>query len=156
MDWYLYQNYIEIRIYGFELPPYKLPRHVPMRVFSLEYIRKMINMNDLHFVSGKMKAQFKIKERIGAFICNTRSTIVEAGQMLNKIGFQPSFTWSYYPHGIISSLRVELKTTSYTHTSREEIEKYMNQDQWVEGTLQDANEQVLSTYNVQTLVPERK
>ncbi len=38
-DWYLYQNYTEIRIYGSELAPYKFPEYVSMRIFSLEYIR---------------------------------------------------------------------------------------------------------------------
>ena len=28
-DWYLYQNYIELRIYGCELAPYKLPKFPP-------------------------------------------------------------------------------------------------------------------------------
>ena len=106
-----------------------------MRVFSLEYIRQMINMDELHFFSGKRKAQFKLKASIGSFICNTRSVGAEADAMLKKTGFQPSFTWSYDPHGIISTLRVELKRTSYTHTSKAKIEKYMNRDEWVEGTL---------------------
>lgn len=125
-DWYLYQNNTKIRVHGCELPPYKTPRYVPMRVFSLEYIRHMIKMKDLHFVSGKRKAQFKLKASIGYFISNTRSSSVEVDATLNKMGFQPSFTRSYDPHGIISALRVELKTTSYNHTSRAEIEKYMN------------------------------
>ena len=34
-DWYLYQNHIEIIIYGCELSPFKLPRYVPMRLFAL-------------------------------------------------------------------------------------------------------------------------
>ena len=38
-DWYLYQNHTEIRVYGSNLLPYKLPKYLPMRLFSLEYIR---------------------------------------------------------------------------------------------------------------------
>ena len=72
------------------------------------------------------------------------------------MGFQPIFTWSYDPHGIISSLRFESNTTSYTHTSRAEKEKYMNRDEWIEGSLQEVEEQVISTSNVETLVPESK
>ena len=34
-DWYFYQNCTEIRAYGFELPPYKLPNFFPTRIFSL-------------------------------------------------------------------------------------------------------------------------
>jgi len=44
--------------------------------------------------------------------------------------FKLSFTWSYDPLRIISMLRVEKKSTPYTHTPKPEIEKYMNQDKW--------------------------
>jgi hypothetical protein len=54
-DWYLYKNHIEIRVYGGELAPYKLPTYFPVRIFSLEFIRQMINSNDIHFVSLKKK-----------------------------------------------------------------------------------------------------
>ena len=113
-------------------------------------------MDELHFVSGKRKAQLKIKANVGSFICNTKAVGIDADALLKKMGFQSIFTWSYDPHGIISAPRVELKTTSYTHTSREEIIKYMNQDEWVEGSLQEAEEQVISTSNIQTPVPNSK
>lgn len=48
-DRYLCQNYTKISVYGCELAPYKLPRYVPMRIFSLEYKRQMINMDETHF-----------------------------------------------------------------------------------------------------------
>lgn len=121
-DWYLYQNYTQIRVYGFELAPYKFPKYVPMIIFSLEYIRQMINMDDLHFVSRKRKSQFKIKSNIGSFICKPRSTGVEADTLLKKMNFQPSFTWFYDPFSIIYALRAELKMSLYNHTPRSEIE----------------------------------
>jgi hypothetical protein len=37
-DWYLYQDRIEIRVYRCEMAPYKLPKFLPIRIFSLEYI----------------------------------------------------------------------------------------------------------------------
>jgi len=55
-DWYLYHNYTEIKVYGSELAPYKLPKYVIMRIFSLEYIRQKIDMDELHFVSAKKKS----------------------------------------------------------------------------------------------------
>lgn len=48
-DWYLYQNYTELRVSGCELSPYKLPKFLPMRIFDLEYIRNMLNMDEIHF-----------------------------------------------------------------------------------------------------------
>jgi hypothetical protein len=60
-DWYLYQDHIEIRVYGCEMAPYKLPKFLLVKIFSLEYIRQMINSDDIHFVAFKNKQQFMIK-----------------------------------------------------------------------------------------------
>jgi hypothetical protein len=38
-DWYLYQNHKEIRVYGSDIPPYRLPKYLHVRIFALEYIR---------------------------------------------------------------------------------------------------------------------
>jgi hypothetical protein len=54
-DWYLYQNHTEIRVYGCKLAPYKLPKYFPVKIFSLEYIRQVMNSDDIHFVSLKKK-----------------------------------------------------------------------------------------------------
>ena len=60
-DWYLYQDYTEIRVYGCELAPYKLPKYFSVRIFSLEYIRQIMNLYDIHFVSLNKKKQLRIK-----------------------------------------------------------------------------------------------
>ena len=60
-DWYLYQNHTEIMVYGCEMPPYRFPKYLPMWIFALEYIRKMVNSDDIHFVSAKKKSQLIIK-----------------------------------------------------------------------------------------------
>ena len=108
-------------IYGCDIAPYKLPKFLPMRIFSLEYIRKMLNANEVHFVSAKKEYQFRIKTQIGTFICNNRATGEEAHKLLKEMQFGLSFTWSYDPLGTISKLRVENKSTPYIHTHRPEI-----------------------------------
>jgi hypothetical protein len=40
-DWYLYQNHTEIRVYGCDLPLYRLSKYLSVRIFALEYIRQM-------------------------------------------------------------------------------------------------------------------
>jgi hypothetical protein len=57
----MYQDHIEIKVYGCELAPYLLPKYLPVRIFALEYIRQMINSDDIHFVSLKKKQQLRIK-----------------------------------------------------------------------------------------------
>jgi len=59
-----------------------LPVFVPIRIFALEYIKQMMNMDDLCFVSRKKKAQFKLKAKIGPFIINTGATTKEEDVLL--------------------------------------------------------------------------
>jgi len=71
-DWYLYLNHTEIRIYGCELCPFKLPRYVLMRLFALEYFRKLINADLTHFCNAKKKARLRIKNQLGPYIIIAR------------------------------------------------------------------------------------
>lgn len=94
-DWYCYQNDIEIRVYGCELPPYKHPKYLPIIIFALEYIRQRLNVDEVHFVAAKKKSQFKLKAQVGPFICNTRAAGEEVDKLLKEMKFGLSFTWSY-------------------------------------------------------------
>jgi hypothetical protein len=136
-DWFLYQDNIEIRVYGCELAPYKLPKYVPVQIFSLEYIRQMINSDDIHFVSLKKKQQMRIKGKIGPFIYNSRAVGEEADKLLKEMKFSTSFIWRYDPSGIIAEMRSKNKISPYAHTLKPKIEKYVNHKELEENTLVD-------------------
>lgn len=106
-DWYLYQNFIEIRVYGCEFPPFKLSVFVPVRIFALEFIRQRLNKDEIHFVSRKQKAQFKLKAPVGPFIVNTRAAEKEVENLLRQMKFKLSFSWPYDRLGVISSMKIE-------------------------------------------------
>ena len=38
-DWFLFENYTMIRVYGFDKPPYRLPAYLTPRIFAMEIIR---------------------------------------------------------------------------------------------------------------------
>jgi hypothetical protein len=153
-DWYLYQNHTEIRVYGCELAPYKLPKYLPVRIFSLEYIRQMINSDDIHFVSLKKKQQLRIKGKIGSFICNSRGVGEEADRFLKEMKFEVSFLWHYDPCGIISEMRVKNKNVPYVHISKPEIERFVNQMEWEPNTLEEIEQQDPSVTISQTTTPQ--
>jgi hypothetical protein len=134
-DWYLYKDHTEIRVYGCELAPYKLPKYLPVKIFAQEYIRQIMNSDDIHFVSLKKKQQLRIKGQIGSFICNSCGTMEEANRMLREMKFSLSFPWHYDSCGIISEMRVKNKNIPYVHVSRPEIEKFVNQIDWEPNTL---------------------
>jgi hypothetical protein len=154
IDWYLYQNHTKIRVYGCELAPYKLPKYLPIRIFSLEYIRQIINSDDIHFVSLKKKQQLIIKGQIGSFIYNNRGDEEEADKLLKEMKFVTSFTWHYDPCGIISEMRVKNKNILYVHESRPEVEKFTNQTVWEPNTLVEAEQQDSPATISQTTTPQ--
>jgi hypothetical protein len=153
-DWYLYQNHTEIRVYGCEMAPYKLPKYFPVRIFALEYIRQMINSDEIHFVSLKKKQQLRIKGQIGPFICNSRAAGEEADKLLKDMNFSTSFIWHYDLCGIIAEMRLKNKSSPYAHTLKPEIEKFLNQTEWEVNTLEDIEQQSPLAMISQTTTPQ--
>ena len=110
----------------------------------MEYIRQMINSDDIHFVSLKKKQQLRIKGKIGSCICNSRGTREEADRLLKEMKFFVIFIWNYDPYGIISEMRIKNKNIPYVHASRPEIEKFANQKECEPNTLVEIEQQDLS------------
>lgn len=50
-DWFLFQNYIVIRVYGSEEKPYRLPVFLTPRIFALKFLRKRLHYDLVHFAS---------------------------------------------------------------------------------------------------------
>ena len=138
-DWYLYRNHTVIRIYGCELPPYILPKYVPMRLFALEYFRQFGNADVLRFSGKGKKAQLKVRNQLGHFIYNKRDEgWQEVDRMLESLGLESSFLWTPYdPNHFISLRRVKYRLASYDHLRLPHIEEYANQLEWREGTLEE-------------------
>ena len=109
-----------------------------MRLFSLEYIRQILNFDGINFLVAKKKTQFKIKNQVGPFICTNREAGLEAEKYLQEFKFIEIFLWYYDPLGVISKLRVKCKITPYVHEKKPDIDKYSNRYEWLEKTLIEA------------------
>jgi hypothetical protein len=136
------------------LAPYKLPKYLPVRIFTLEYIRKMINSDDIHFMSLKKKQQLRIKGQIRSFIYNSRGIGEEADRLLKEMIFFVSFTWHYDPCGVIFEMRIKNKNIPYVHISRPEVEKFANQTEWEPNTLFESEQQDPSVTISHTTTPQ--
>ncbi len=147
-DQYLYQNHTEIGIYGCDLSPYKLPKCLLMRIFSLEYFRQIISVNEVNFLVVIKKTQFKMKNQMDPFICNTREAGPEADKMLQELKFKNIFTWHYDRHGVINKLRQKVKLGPYIHYPGPDIEQYVKQSEWVENMLIDMDSIVVDVENI--------
>ena len=108
-----------------------------MKIFALEYLRPILNSDSINFMAARKKTQFKLKNQVGPFIINHKEAEKEIIKRLAEFKFQESFPWNYDPQGILSSLRVKFKLTSFIHELKPEIKKFSNQAEWVENTLTD-------------------
>ena len=120
------------------MTPFKLPKHVPMRLFALEYYKQFSSSNLTHFYGARKKAQLKIRHQLGPFIFNKREEAWEEADNIlrDQLMLKQSFHWSRYdPKHFISFRRVKNKLTGYVHHKIPEIEQYANQQEWVECTL---------------------
>ena len=109
-----------------------------MRIFTLEYIKQILNYDSINFLAAKKKTQFKLKNQVWSFICNHRDAEQEATKKLLDYRFEDIFSWNYDPQGILSKMRVKCKITPYIHEKKLEIEQYVNQTEWLEKNLVDA------------------
>ena len=69
-DWFVFEEYYEIILYGGNVEPYRLPNFVPMRLFALEFIRQSLNVDHVHFFPMKKGHMYKLPMSVGLFIVN--------------------------------------------------------------------------------------
>jgi hypothetical protein len=87
-DWYIFKGYNIIRIYGNEFEPYLLPIYITMCLFSLEYRRKILAADHLHFISKSKKTSFNLPTQFFSFIIKNRSTIDVVNKIVYSLGFK--------------------------------------------------------------------
>ena len=96
-----------------------------------------MNSDEVHFIKAKKKARLEIKDQLGPFICNIWEVGKEADEILQRLNLKQSFIWRYDPLDFICNRRQKNKIAPYIHHRIPEIEKYANQLEWVENTLED-------------------
>lgn len=119
-----------------------------MRLFALEYYREMIDSDQIHFMKEKKKAQLRIKDQLGPFVCNNREAGRIAEEILKRMHLKKSIIWPYDPHSFICNRRQKHNLSPYIHPNIPEIEQYANQNEWVEGTLIDQDSDKVHRENV--------
>jgi hypothetical protein len=127
-DYYIFEHYTKIRVYGCQLSPFHLPIFMTPRIFALEYVRQRLNSDEIHFVPNKYEVTFKLKKEVGPFIVNTRSTLQVTANMLSTLGLQQGEPWNSDPRGIISSKIISHGQSPYQHQQKEQLELLANQD----------------------------
>jgi len=108
-----------------------------MRLFSLEYLRQLINADLTHFCSANKRSELRIKTPLGPFVIHKREAWKDADKILGEhLKLKKSFCWvPYDPNSFISERKVRNRLSAYVHHRIPGIEQFSNHDDWVEVTL---------------------
>lgn len=106
-DWFSHKEHIEIILFRADIKPFRFLIFFHMRFFSLEFIRKGLNVDQVHFVPVKKGHMFKITRTVGPIIVNTRQALEVAYKILTDLHLSLEGKWAYDSYHVISNNRVE-------------------------------------------------
>ena len=67
-DWFCFENYTVIRVYGFEGEPFRLPRFTSRRLFALEFLRQRLVVENDNFIKHKKASSMKFVFTLEPFV----------------------------------------------------------------------------------------
>ena len=92
-------------MYGFTHEPYIFPSFLTPRVFSLEFIRQKIIVENEHFIIFKNAYKIKFPWVVGPFIIKNKVALLVAEIMLQEMKLKKYFAVNYDLHHVISQWR---------------------------------------------------
>jgi hypothetical protein len=125
-DWFLSEDYIVIRIYGFDKPPYRLPTFLTPRIFAMEIIRQRFHVDLQHFSSKKHASSIKLPITIGPFTVKSKEVINLIDDIMASFKFPIDVACQYDPYHLIANKKKKLKRGTYQHQGTEEMDKTAN------------------------------
>ena len=74
-DWFLLKEHTIIRLYGFVHETYIMPTLLTPRIFSLEFIRQKINVENEYLLSFRKASEIKFPLKVGPFIIKNKDSL---------------------------------------------------------------------------------
>ena len=125
-DWFLYKDFIVLRVYGFTGKPYKLPVFLTPRIFALEFMRQRLCAEEEHFGAFKKSSNIKFPLKVGPFIFKNKSAMMVVEKLIEIMDFQKEQRINYEPHHIISQRKQSNKNKPFNHQVVEGLEEIAN------------------------------
>ena len=114
-DWFLYDEYTEIRLYGFTGNPFLLPAFLTNRIFSLEFARQIIHIEKEHFLNVKKGWNISFHYTIGPFVIKTSQSGQLLTYILDTMKFHRTKKINYDPEGIMASRKKAVVPHAFIH-----------------------------------------
>jgi len=112
-DWFCFQDYTLIRIYGFEGEPFILPKFITRRFFSLGFLRQRLIAENDNFVKHKKDSSLKFVFTLEPFVVKSILATNTIDQIIRSMSFATDKALRYDPRGIMHQRRIEMNFRGY-------------------------------------------
>ena len=85
--WFILKEHTIIRFYGFIHEPYIFPAFLTPRIFSLEFIRKNIIVENEDFLRTRNSSKIKFPLKVGPFIIKNKASLPVVEGLLQDMNF---------------------------------------------------------------------
>ena len=91
-----------IRGYGFFDEPYILPAFLTPVIFSLQFIKKKLTVENKHFINFRKASEIKFPLKVGPLIIKIKVAVLVVEGLMQEMNFKKGNLVNYDPHNIIS------------------------------------------------------
>ena len=100
-DWFLLEQGIVIRLYGFVHQCYLFPAFLTPRFFSMELITQKLIVETRHFLNFNKSIEIRYPWVVSPFIIKNRASLPMIQSLLKEMGFFIEFSINYDPHHVL-------------------------------------------------------
>lgn len=112
-DWFCFENYIVIKVYGFEREPFRLPRFISRSLFALEFLRQRLVAENDNFIKQKKVSSMKFNFTLEPFMVKSVSAISVIDQIMKCMSFDTDKALRYDPNRVLHQRRLDVNLSGY-------------------------------------------
>jgi hypothetical protein len=127
-DWFCFKDYTVIRVYGFEGETYKLPKFTTRRLFSLEFLRERLIVENDNFLKYKKASSMKFNFTLEPFVVRYVYAITIVDQILKSMNLQTDKGLRYDPKKVFHQRRLDMSLKGYDAEHDEVLAALANTD----------------------------
>ena len=127
-DWFCYKYFTVIRVYDFEGKPYKLPKFLTRRIFSLEYLRQRLCAENDIFIKHKKVSSINFKFTLEPFIVELVTALTVIDKIMKSMCFHIDQSLGYDPKKIIHQRKLVVNMSGYEAEEDEVLAALANSD----------------------------
>ena len=94
-----------IKVYGFFHEPYIFPTLLTPKIFSMEFIKHKLIVENEHFINFRKDYEIKLPLKVGPFVIKNKASLLVIEGLLQNMNLMKSTKINYDPHHIISQRR---------------------------------------------------